>query len=76
MANNEPENDYRQNPPPGMQGLGAIVNLMSHKGCYSDEKRKVATRAFGIMQIFGNPPARSKRRTEGVHFASIRMTRE
>jgi hypothetical protein len=42
-ANNEPENDYRQNPPPGMQGLGAIVNLMSHKGCYSDEKRKVAT---------------------------------
>ena len=69
-GNNEAKNDYRQSPPPGMQSLGAIVNLMSHNSCYSDEKRNVATRAFGIMpapQIFGNLPARSNRHTEGVH---------
>jgi hypothetical protein len=47
-GNREAKNDYGQNPPPGTQRLAALVDLMSHESCYSDEKREVATRVFEI----------------------------
>jgi hypothetical protein len=77
-GNNEAKNDYRQNPPPSAESLVAIVNRMSHKSCYSDEKREVATRAFGIMpapQIPRSFPVLTKLQRGKSPFASIRMTR-
>ena len=50
-GNNAAKNDYGQNPPSSTKSLAAIVNLMSHKSCYSDEKREVATRAFEIRPL-------------------------
>src|SRR5580704_15704650 len=50
-GNNGAKNDYGQNPPSCMKSLAAIVNLMSHKSCYSDEKWEVATRAFEIRPL-------------------------
>ena len=50
-GNNEAKNDYGQNPPPSAKGLAAIINLMSHKSCYFDEKPDVATRAFEIRPL-------------------------
>src|ERR1043166_5591114 len=47
-GNNDAKNNRGQNPPRGTQSLGGIVNPMSHKSCYSVEKRKVATQAFEI----------------------------
>ena len=47
-GNNDAKDNRGQNPPPNTQSLSAIVNPMSHKSCYSVEKRKVATRAFEI----------------------------
>src|SRR5947209_13384220 len=48
-GNNDAKDNRDQNPPPNTQSLSAIVNPMSHKSCYSIEKRKVATRAFEIV---------------------------
>ncbi len=70
-GNNEAKNDYGQNPPPGTQRLAALVDLMSHESCYSDEKREVATRAFEIRpspQIPRSLPPLLGRGSEGAHF--------
>src|SRR5437762_2756819 len=40
-GNNDAKDNRGQNPPPNTQSLSAIVNPMSHKSCYSVEKRKV-----------------------------------
>ena len=50
-GNNEAKNDYGQDPPLSAKGLAAIVNLMSRKSCYFDEKPDVATRAFKIRPL-------------------------
>jgi hypothetical protein len=54
-GNNDAKNDYGQNPPSTTESLAAIVNLMSHKSCYSDEKWEVATRAFEIRPLLRSP---------------------
>ena len=54
-GNNDAKNDYGQNPPSTTKSLAAIVNLMSHKSCYSDEKWEVATRAFEIRPLLRSP---------------------
>src|SRR5262249_33439763 len=62
-GNNNAKNDCGQNPPASTQSLAAIVKLMSHKSCYSDEKWEVATRAFEIRSCGQIPTVPSIRVT-------------
>jgi hypothetical protein len=76
-GNNDAEDDYRQKPPTSSQAPAVIVSPMTHKRCYSNEKREVASRSFGINADSSNLwefLAFTKLRRGRSPFAIIRIT--
>jgi hypothetical protein len=72
-GNNDAKNNRGQNPPRSAQSLGVIVNPMSHKSCYSVEKRKVATRAFEITSAPQIPASFTPPQTCGTEAEQLRQ---